>query len=81
MCRSNEESTTSKRETWSRGTNSRLPFDVNVKLNVYNHKCSPPFLVHEPKKWPVFVSPMLNNRSPKCGRRNSEWASITSVSS
>ena len=49
MCRSNEESTTSKRETWSRGTNSRLPFDVNVKLNVYNHKCSPPFLVHEPE--------------------------------
>ena len=22
-----------KGETWSRGTNSRLPFDVNVKLN------------------------------------------------
>ena len=25
--------TTSKEETWSRGTNSRLPFDVNVMLN------------------------------------------------
>ena len=25
--------TTSKGETWSRGTNSRLPFDVNAKLN------------------------------------------------
>ena len=25
-----------KEETWSRGTNSRLPFDVNVKLNFSN---------------------------------------------
>ena len=25
--------TTSKGETWSLGTNSRLPFDVNAKLN------------------------------------------------
>ena len=23
-------------ETWSRGTNSRLPFDVNVMLNISN---------------------------------------------
>ena len=30
----------SKEETWSRGTNSRLPFDVNVKLNLYDkNKC------------------------------------------
>ena len=34
MCRSNETKTTSKEETWSRGTNSRLPFDVNVVLNL-----------------------------------------------
>ena len=34
MCRNNEQSTTSKGETWSRGTNSRLPFDVNVMLNL-----------------------------------------------
>ena len=34
MCRNNEQQTTSKGETWSRGTNSRLPFDVNVKLNL-----------------------------------------------
>ena len=25
-----------KEETWSRGTNSRLPFDVNVMLNLFN---------------------------------------------
>ena len=25
-----------KRETWSRGTNSRVPFAVNVKLNLSN---------------------------------------------
>ena len=25
-----------KGETWSRGTNSRLPFDVNVMLNLSN---------------------------------------------
>ena len=25
-----------KEETWSRGTNSRLPFDVNVMLNLSN---------------------------------------------
>ena len=25
-----------KEETWSRGTNSRLPFDVNVMLNLCN---------------------------------------------
>ena len=29
---------TSKEETWSRGTNSRLPFDVNVILNLSNGK-------------------------------------------
>ena len=34
MCRKNEQPTTSKGETWSRGTNSRLPFDVNVMLNL-----------------------------------------------
>ena len=34
MCRSNETKTTSKEETWSCGTNSRLPFDVNVVLNL-----------------------------------------------
>ena len=26
---------TSKEETWSRGTNSRLPLDVNVMLNLF----------------------------------------------
>ena len=30
----NEQYTTSKAETWSRGTNSRLPFDVNVMINL-----------------------------------------------
>ena len=25
-----------KEETWSRGTNSCLPFDVNVMLNLFN---------------------------------------------
>ena len=34
MCRSNEQWTTSKGETWSRGRNSRLQFDVNVMLNL-----------------------------------------------
>ena len=34
MCRSNETKTTSKEETWSCGTNSRLLFDVNVVLNL-----------------------------------------------
>ena len=29
---------TSKEETWSRGTNSRLSFDVNVILNLSNGK-------------------------------------------
>ena len=32
--RNDEQQTTSKDETWSRGTNSRLPFDVNVMLNL-----------------------------------------------
>ena len=31
--------TTSKQETWSRGTNSRLPFDVNVMFNLSNVDC------------------------------------------
>ena len=30
----------SKEETWSRGINSRLPFDVNVMLNLYDKKIS-----------------------------------------
>ena len=30
----------SNQETWSRVTNSRLPFDVNVKLNLFNN-CFP----------------------------------------
>ena len=32
----NSERTTSKRETWSSGANSRLPFDVNMMLNLSN---------------------------------------------
>ena len=33
MCRNNgQETTTSKGENWSRGTNPSLPFDVNVML-------------------------------------------------
>ena len=35
MCRNNEQWATSKGETWSRGTNSRLPFDVNGMLDHY----------------------------------------------
>ena len=27
---------TSKEETWSRDTNSRLPYDVNVLLNLFS---------------------------------------------
>ena len=34
MCRNNEQWTTGKGETWSRGRNSRLPVDVNVMLNL-----------------------------------------------
>ena len=30
----NKQQTTSNEETWSRGRNSRLPFDVNVMLNL-----------------------------------------------
>ena len=37
MCRNNEQETTSKWETWSRDTNSRLPFDVNVMLHLSNN--------------------------------------------
>ena len=32
--------TTTKEETWSRVTNSRLPFDVNVMLNLSNVDCN-----------------------------------------
>jgi len=35
MSRTNEQKTTSKGESWSRGTNSRLPFDVNVMLHLF----------------------------------------------
>ena len=34
--RNNEQWTTSKGETWSRGANSRLPFDLNMMLNLSN---------------------------------------------
>ena len=34
LCRSNEEKTENKGETWSRGTNSCLLFGVNVNLNL-----------------------------------------------
>jgi len=34
LCRSNKQSTKNKGKTWSRGTNSRLPFGVNVNLNL-----------------------------------------------
>ena len=33
-CRNNKQQTTSNEETWSRGRNSRLLFDVNVMLNL-----------------------------------------------
>ena len=33
-CRNNKQQTTSNEEIWSRGRNSRLPFDVNVMLNL-----------------------------------------------
>ena len=36
LCRSNQEWTEVKGKTWSRGTNSRLPFGVNVNLNLSN---------------------------------------------
>ena len=36
MCRNNEQWTTGKWETWSRGANSRLPSDVNMMLNLSN---------------------------------------------
>ena len=29
MCRNNEQQATRKGETWSRGTNSRLPFELH----------------------------------------------------
>ena len=35
MCRNNEQWATSRGKTWSRVTNSRLRFDVNVMLNLY----------------------------------------------
>ena len=34
MCRSNKQSTKNRGKTWSRGTNLRLPFGVNVNLNL-----------------------------------------------
>ena len=34
MRRNNEKYTTSYGETWSRGTKTRLPFDVNVMLTL-----------------------------------------------
>ena len=37
-CRSNKRWTKNKGKTWSRGTNSRLPFGVNVNLNLSNIK-------------------------------------------
>ena len=36
MCRNNEQWATSRGKTWSRVTNSRLRFDVNVMLNLFN---------------------------------------------
>ena len=33
LCRSNKELTENKGKTWSGGTNSRLPFGVNVNLS------------------------------------------------
>ena len=33
-CRNNKQQTTINEDTWSRGRNSRLPFDVNVMLNL-----------------------------------------------
>ena len=41
MLRNNEQSTTSKGETWSRETNSRLPFDVNVMIDLSIIQISP----------------------------------------
>ena len=38
---SNKQYTTIKGKTWSRGTNSRLPFCVNVNLNLSNKKQRP----------------------------------------
>ena len=34
MCRNDEQYTTCNGETWSRGTNSHLPFDVNECTSV-----------------------------------------------
>ena len=34
MCRNKNSIKTSNGDTWSRGTNSRLPFDINVMLNL-----------------------------------------------
>jgi len=36
----------SKGETWSRGTNSRLLFDVNMMLNLSNTKCTSLFAIN-----------------------------------
>ena len=34
MCRNKNSIKTSNGDTWSRGTNSRLPFDIHVMLNL-----------------------------------------------
>ena len=34
MCRNKNSMKTSNGNTWSRGTNSRLPFDIHVMLNL-----------------------------------------------
>ena len=41
FCGSKEHFKTSKAKTWSRGTNSLLPFGANVSLNVYIFFCVP----------------------------------------
>ena len=41
LSRNNKQYTTIKGKTWSRGTNSRLPFGVNVNLN-FSINESPP---------------------------------------
>ena len=41
LCRSNKQYTTIKGETWSRGTNSRLPFGANVNLSINSLRSRP----------------------------------------
>ena len=45
---------TSKGRTWSRGTNSRLPFGVNVNLNLSNHCFLYMHLLQVPVKMALF---------------------------